>query len=121
MQKATLLSSKDQVNTLLSMKAAWKAPIQAFVNVVHPVSAHTAVALCLDPRCSTRGDFAPPGQLAVSEDTFICQNWESGGYRGIMTSDRGQGCCETSYNAPDNLPEQTYSAQNANCANDEKP
>ena len=61
MQKATLLSSKDQVNTLLSMKAAWKAPIQAFVNVVHPVSAHTAVALCLDPRCSTRGDFAPPG------------------------------------------------------------
>lgn len=57
----SLLSSKAQVNILLSTKAAWKAPIQAFANGVDPASPHIAVALCLDPRFSTRGDFAPPG------------------------------------------------------------
>ena len=59
MQKAAIIQGPGKYLTF--HETAWKVPIQAFVNVVHPASAHTAVALCLDPRCSTRGDFAPPG------------------------------------------------------------
>lgn len=59
MQKPAIIQGPGKYLTFL--EGSMEGPIQAFANGVDPASSHIAVALCLDPRFSTRGDFAPPG------------------------------------------------------------